>query len=131
MPSLPKHACAYPGCRELVEAREGGYCPAHRKQRAKTTERLYDRRWQKASLAFRKENPLCADPYKIHGVEPAMAALVDHIKPHRGDPGLMWDQSNWQALCRNCHNRKTREEGPGWEPPHGGGGEGASGPRAL
>ena len=38
-------------------------------------------------------------------------AVVDHIIPHRGDPHLMWDESNWQALCKPCptarHGRKT------------------------
>jgi 5-methylcytosine-specific restriction endonuclease McrA len=28
------------------------------------------------------------------------ATIVDHIKPHRGDQNLFWDQTNWQALCR-------------------------------
>ena len=36
-----------------------------------------------------------------------MSPTVDHIIPHRGDPELFWDRSNWQALCKNCHDRKT------------------------
>ncbi|MFG1378079.1 HNH endonuclease [Xanthobacter autotrophicus] len=28
--------------------------------------------------------------------------MVDHIIPHRGDKALMWDRSNWQALCPTC-----------------------------
>ncbi len=39
------------------------------------------------------------------------ATVVDHIKPHRGDPKLFWDQENWQALCARHHDRdKQREE---------------------
>jgi 5-methylcytosine-specific restriction protein A len=33
--------------------------------------------------------------------------VVDHIIPHRGDQYLFWDQENWQALCKDCHDRKT------------------------
>lgn len=38
------------------------------------------------------------------------ATVVDHIKPHRGDKILFWDESNWQALCKQCHDRKTMTE---------------------
>ena len=36
-----------------------------------------------------------------------LATDVDHIVPHRGDPVLFWDQSNWQALCHSHHSIKT------------------------
>jgi 5-methylcytosine-specific restriction endonuclease McrA len=32
------------------------------------------------------------------------AAVVDHIKPHRGDAALFWDVTNWQALCKQHHD---------------------------
>ena len=35
------------------------------------------------------------------------ATIVDHIVPHRGDMLLFWDQENWQALCKECHDQKT------------------------
>ncbi len=31
----------------------------------------------------------------------------EHI---RSDQKLFWNQSNWQAWCKNCHNRKTLTE---------------------
>jgi tetratricopeptide (TPR) repeat protein len=37
----------------------------------------------------------------------AYAEVVDHIVPHRADRKLFWDQSNWQALCRMHHSKKT------------------------
>lgn len=45
-------------------------------------------------------------------IEPDTSQLVcDHIKPHRGDERLFWDEANLQALCRGCHdNAKQREE---------------------
>lgn len=42
------------------------------------------------------------------------AVEVDHIVPHRGDPALMWDSDNWQALCKHCHSVKTASEDGGF-----------------
>jgi 5-methylcytosine-specific restriction protein A len=36
-----------------------------------------------------------------------MAVVVDHITPHRRNKELFWDKTNWQALCKRCHDRKT------------------------
>lgn len=42
------------------------------------------------------------------------ATVVDHIKPHRGDQVLFWDESNWQSLCQPHHDStKQREEKSG------------------
>ena len=30
--------------------------------------------------------------------------------PHRWDPKLFWDESDWQALCKRCHGQKTGGE---------------------
>lgn len=37
--------------------------------------------------------------------------VCDHVKPHRGDERLFWDEANLQTLCKPCHDRdKQREE---------------------
>lgn len=38
------------------------------------------------------------------------ASVVDHIKPHKKDPALFWDQENWQALCKPCHDSVKQKE---------------------
>ena len=40
------------------------------------------------------------------------ATVVDHIKEHKGDYGLFWDESNWQSLCASCHSgiKRTQEK---------------------
>lgn len=39
----------------------------------------------------------------------------DHIKPHRGDERMFWDESNIQCVCKRCHDRdKQREERRGY-----------------
>ena len=40
----------------------------------------------------------------------APASVVDHIKPHKGDYDLFWDEANHQALCKRCHDIKTATE---------------------
>jgi 5-methylcytosine-specific restriction protein A len=49
-----------------------------------------------------KKHPLCAMCEKQGRTKAAV--LVDHIKPHKGDSQLFWDKSNWQSLCKHCHD---------------------------
>ena len=67
--------------------------------------RGYDSRWQKARKSFLQKHPLCVECYKAGKLTPA--TVVDHIIPHRGDQKLFWDENNWQALCKECHDKKT------------------------
>jgi 5-methylcytosine-specific restriction enzyme A len=110
--------CAERGCSVLVQS---GRCPAHvhvlDKERGSFRERGYNSRWDRRSRAFRRLYPLCgmrpnhqrpvmSQCYDEGRTTPAMQ--VDHVIPHRNDPGLMWDElGNWQSLCRACHTRKT------------------------
>jgi 5-methylcytosine-specific restriction enzyme A len=71
--------------------------------------RLYDSvRWRKARIIFLNKNPLCVLCTKIGREEPA--TIVDHIKEHKGDPVLFWDETNWQGLCATCHSGLKRIE---------------------
>lgn len=70
--------------------------------RAKTAARGYGGRWQRERLAFLDQHPLCTMCQDIGRVTPA--TVVDHIKPHKGDQALLWDQTNWQALCKPHHD---------------------------
>jgi 5-methylcytosine-specific restriction protein A len=74
---------------------------------------LYTYAWSKESKRFLEENPLCALHLKRFGANAAgvaLATVVDHIVPHKGDQKLFWDRSNWQSLCKDCHDGKTLEE---------------------
>lgn len=36
----------------------------------------------------------------------ASLLVCDHIRPHRGNPALFWDEANLQTLCADpCHNK--------------------------
>ncbi|MDU4255568.1 HNH endonuclease signature motif containing protein [Pseudomonas sp.] len=63
-------------------------------------------------MVFLHANPLCAECMKLGRRRPA--TVVDHIVPHRGDSVLFWRRSNWQPLCKPCHDSyKQRVEKSG------------------
>jgi 5-methylcytosine-specific restriction enzyme A len=116
MPYAPKHPCGYPGCTDLVEA-GNGRCERHRVQerqdldrrRGSAAARGYGSKWRAARKEFLRQNPLCAKCCAL-GILRA-ATVVDHVIPHKGDSKLFWLQSNWQPLCKRCHDRKTVLDG--------------------
>lgn len=76
-------------------------------RRDKSLHALYGSRWRRARAAFLRRFPLCqGDQCRANG-ELTPATVVDHKVAHRGDLSLFWDQSNWQSLCKSCHDRKT------------------------
>ena len=112
MPRKPKVPCRHPGCSALVE--EGAhYCPDHKAlhpedARPAAYYRGYTREWQRARKSYLESHPLCAQCARNGRY--TKATVVDHIIPHRGDETLFWDRSNWQPLCKRCHDRKTLTE---------------------
>lgn len=123
MPYAAKRPCAAPGCARL--AATARYCEQHAakigfsstsksevdRARGSRHERGYTNAWVKASRAFRLAHPLCRQCEREGRLTPT--AVTDHIVPHKGDRELFWDTSNWQPLCKRCHDSKTaREDGP-------------------
>lgn len=72
----------------------------HDAKRPSARERGYTRQWEAARKEWLQFNPICTHP----GCN-ALATVVDHITPHKGDMMLFWDKHNWQSLCAPCHNR--------------------------
>jgi 5-methylcytosine-specific restriction protein A len=109
MPRRPRKPCRHPGCPELTE---GLYCLEHGKQhngdRLTSSGRGYGSRWRRARNHYLKAHPLCGN-CRAQG-RLRKATVVDHIIPHRGDQQLFWDESNWQPLCKSCHDHKTMTE---------------------
>ena len=108
MPLKPKVPCKHPGCPELVPSGQK-YCPEHKKLHPEdirsASARGYNSRWRRESKQFLQLHPLCAECFRNGKATPA--TVVDHIIPHRGDQELFWDISNWQPLCKRCHDHKT------------------------
>lgn len=42
--------------------------------------------------------------------------VCDHIRPHRGDEAMFWNEDNLQTLCKPCHDRlkQAEERRAGW-----------------
>ncbi len=72
-------------------------------KRPSARQRGYTAEWQRESKAYLAAHPVC-----IRCGAPA--ALVDHIRPHKGNPDLFWDKANWQPLCTPCHNSAKQAE---------------------
>lgn len=109
MPRKPMKPCQHFGCANLTETK---YCDEHHglyiKERANATARGYDSKWRTARNRFLKLHPLCVRCQTQGRL--VKANIVDHIKPHRGNQHLFWDDTNWQALCKKCHDTKTMTE---------------------
>jgi 5-methylcytosine-specific restriction protein A len=123
--------CVVSGCPELVEH---GRCPQHQRQRDRSADarrpsaarRGYGARWDAARRAYLAQHPLCeCDECRRTG-ELKASSVVDHIIAHRGDPRLFWDQSNWCAMSKTCHDRKTSRQDGGFGRRRVDGGEGVS-----
>lgn len=103
MPMRPPRICGC-GCGKIIPA--GQRCPSSlaRKKEADARrpsargERGYGTKWKKEREAFLKQHPTCIRC-------PSPATVVDHKVPHRGDQKLFWERTNWQPLCRTCHDR--------------------------
>ncbi len=77
--------------------------------RQSSAQRGYGHRWRKARINYLTQHPLCRLCAEI-GLSSA-ATIVDHIKPHKGDLKLFWRKTNWQPLCKRCHDAiKQRQE---------------------
>ena len=111
-------ACAKPGCPNVTQ---DVYCDKHKpkasdktRRRSTSYQHLYvSRRWKTNRKAFLTAHPIC------NICKTRAATVVDHIEPHKGDLKMFWDRSNWQALCKPCHDRKTATEDGGFGNPRG------------
>jgi 5-methylcytosine-specific restriction protein A len=71
-------------------------------------------RWRKLRAGHLAKQPLCVDPYGVHGAAAALATDLDHIEPHKEDWDKFWDHDNHQGLCKSCHSTKTAKEDGGF-----------------
>ncbi len=107
-----KSVCRGAGCGALVPGK-GGYCltcaKQYEKKRGSASARGYDHNWRKARLSYLRQYPVCNG----EGCN-RPAQVVDHIRPHKGNQTLFWDEGNWQPLCKRCHDSKTAREDGRW-----------------
>lgn len=116
MAQRPLRPCRHPGCRALTRE---GWCPRHRpayrRGESAAWRALYDLPIWRNQLRPQQllREPFCqasdCDALRETG-RPALATVVDHIRPHRGDLALFSAPENLQSLCKRCHDRKTLRE---------------------
>lgn len=112
MPNLPLHKCNTTGCRNSTDKR---YCKSCNSKKDQHDSLYTTYQWRKERAQFLKSHPfcMCANAQCAHdatlGCLDVSSAIVDHIIP-RTKGGATWDQSNWQRLCKRCHDRKTQQE---------------------
>lgn len=117
----PKSICNYAGCGKTID--DKGYCDKHKEIAKKQADalknrkphehsKLYNWQWKKVRANYLMLNPLCVECDKYGLLEPA--TVVDHIRPHKGNLDLFWNESNYQPLCKSCHDRKTATEDGGF-----------------
>lgn len=70
--------------------------------RPTAAQRGYGSKWRTARATYLASHPLCKDHEQRGHI--VAATIVDHIVPHRGDLALFWSRSNWQPLCKPCHD---------------------------
>ena len=115
----PQSICNWPGCNTLILVKPGEpqRCKAHpvldkyerKDNRPSAGKRGYDNDWRKARDYYIRKHPLC-EMQKV--CEGAPSVDVDHKKPISIAPELRLNEDNLQALCRACHNYKTKHIDP-------------------
>ena len=71
-------------------------------QRKSGRECGYNAEWDRESLHYRRQHPLCLGCEAMGRVTPTK--VTDHIQPHRGSKTLFWDPLNRQPACRWHHD---------------------------
>lgn len=120
-PNRPLRPCSCSRCPNAVRP-PARYCDAHKgyeraiaprhearqpDNRPSAAARGYDAKWRAASKEFLAAHPYCECDTCLRLGRLLPASVVHHMIPHRGDMQLFWDQANWRAMSKRCHDRHT------------------------
>lgn len=107
MPTAALKPCRAPGCPVIgpCETHDAEYQQARAAARPWWSGWYRIARWRRLRLQVLAATPLCVVCLAAGRTEPARD--VDHVIPHKGDARLFWSRLNLQALCQDCHRRKT------------------------
>jgi 5-methylcytosine-specific restriction protein A len=72
--------------------------------------RGYNYRWTKAREQYLINHPLCRCEECIANNKLTTANVIHHVIEHKGDYELFWDQNNWLAMNKACHDRHHMKE---------------------
>lgn len=116
MPRRAGRVCRVPGCPNVTVGSD--CCEAHsaaaqqRDQRLSSARRGYGHRWRQLRQMVLARNPLCADPFELHGSigEVVEATDLHHIVPLATEgvsTRILNSEENLMPLCHSCHSRIT------------------------
>lgn len=121
-----RQICAVRGCQAIALQGER-HCATHKRER-EDSERarkaaidagrrdeearklIRSRRWTELSRRYRAEHPYCEICLAQDPPLYVASEEVDHIERAGADRAKFFDPTNWQALCKICHSRKTATE---------------------
>lgn len=109
MPTRSPRIC---GCGHRVSS--GDQCPCERQRSAErkarhdaarptARQRGYDTKWDRERAAYLKAHAVCVRCGKP-------ATVVNHKVAHKGDKRLFWSRSNWEPVCKPCHDGPIQSE---------------------
>jgi len=69
------------------------------------------KQWQRLRAEQLRKYPYCQCPH--HKEKKELAAVVDHISPHKGNRRLFFDRNNLQSMTKTCHDafKQSQERG--------------------
>jgi len=118
---MPKIQCSYPGCRAIIDKKDGVRCEKHRVDNNKPKRKKLDhqlnrqghfiystKKWKILSKKKLTVDPFCEKCWKEN--REVVADVVDHIIEIKDDQSKAYTWSNLQSLCHACHNAKTADE---------------------
>ncbi len=82
--------------------------PSWRGTKTSAAARGYGHKWRKAREQHLDAHPFCERCERQGRLR--AATVVNHRKAHRGDQQLFWDRTNWESLCKPCHDGPTQAE---------------------
>jgi 5-methylcytosine-specific restriction protein A len=107
MPTAPLRTCSYPNCGALVVR---GRCAAHEtgawRGDSPAPPRIRGRKLQRLRDRLFSQQPLCV--LCVAKGRTTLATIRDHIVPLA--EGGMDDNTNVQAICKDCSDAKTAKE---------------------
>jgi len=66
-------------------------------------------RWKRLRKFVLAREPYCPR-CQVRDGRVVPADTVNHIKPHKGDPGLFWAVDNIEGVCASCHSSEIQRE---------------------
>jgi 5-methylcytosine-specific restriction protein A len=119
VPYAAKHFCGHAGCKNVIKDPSQGYCDFHRhevtqrydRERTDEDERHFyvSSQWKEARNAYLDEHPFCERCLEEKRITPAV--IVHHKSSVKEFPGLALEPSNFESVCRTCHNREHPDKG--------------------